>query len=597
MKFFKKLTITTQLAINALLTLLAVIAIFSLAYYKTSEILMNKNKNYTSEITANIQHNITNYYKEIKSILQNIGYDSNTQKIFSSNNLMDSYAAGEELKILTINMVNIKKDIFDIAIIGENGKYFTMSGEYEPVKKLMASIPADGKIYNTGFEKLERLNQADRIFFLYGMHFFSAYDSGSYAKRLGFSAILVDLRPLFQEIDKVSSNTEIKYYLMDKKGDLYSPNDPLKINNNKEAIRKIIKDSNLEPLNQQVVEINGAKNIMMVRDIPEIEGKIVSFVPEKELFSEIVEVRKVILIIFLMAVFLLSILFFFITYNITQPIKKLIFFMNHLKSGSIKDLKKKVQLEGSSEINILEYEFNSMMKEINDLTHRLFETSSKLYEAEIEKEKANLAFLRSQINPHFLYNTLEVMKGISLEEGVEKLYEMTKALALIFRYSVNGSSIVELGEEIKIIQAYVQIHVIRFGDRIEANYDFPDPTWGAKVFKMILQPLVENAIYHGLEPKRGQGALWIGSKIEKGNLYIWVKDNGVGMETEKLKNIKARLLESTGRSQEDTEAGSIGIYNVNNRIKLTYGADYGLNIESEKDKGTEVRITIPLQEV
>lgn len=597
MKFFKKLTITTQLVINALLTLLAVIAIFSLAYYKTSEILMDKNKNYTSEITSNIQHNITIYYKEIKSILQNIGYDSNTQKIFSSDNLMDSYSAGEELKILTINMVNIKKDIFDIAIIGENGKYFTMSGEYEPVKKLMASIPADGKIYNTGFEKLERLNQADRIFFLYGMHFYSAYDSGSYAKRLGFSAILVDLQPLFQEIDKVSSNTEIKYYLMDKKEDLYSPNDPLKINNNKEAIREIIKNSNLEPLNQQVVEINGAKNIMMVRDIPEIEGKIVSFVPEKELFSEIVEARKIILVIFLIAVLLLSILFFFITYNITQPIKKLIFFMNHLKSGSIKDLKKKVQLEGSSEINILEYEFNSMMKEINDLTHRLFETSSKLYEAEIEKEKANLAFLRSQINPHFLYNTLEVMKGISLEEGVEKLYEMTKALALIFRYSVNGSSIVDLGEEIKIIQAYVRIHVIRFGDRIEANYDFPDPTRSAKVFKMILQPLVENAIYHGLEPKRGKGALWIGSKTEKGNLYIWVKDDGVGMEAEKLKNIKTRLSESNGRNQEDSKADSIGIYNVNNRIKLTYGVEYGLCIESEKDKGTEVRITIPLQEV
>lgn len=599
MGFFKKLTIKTQLIINALLTLVVIVTIFYLSYYKISQIVMNKNKEYTEEITADIQHNITIYYQEIKSILQNIGYDPNTQKIFSSNSSGDSFASREELKVLAINMVNIKKDIFDIAIIGENGKYFTMSGEYETVKKLMGSIPDDGEIHNTGFEKLERINSSDIIFFLYGMNFYSAYDSGSFTKKLGFTAILVDLNPLFQEIAKVSNNTEIKYYLMDKKGELYSPNDPLQINNNKEIIRNIMKNSNVQPKSQNVVKINGLKSIVMIRDIPEIEGKIVSIVPEKELLFEIAQARKVILVILFFALLLLSLLFTFITNNITQPVKKLIFFMNSLKSGKITNLKKKIQLEGYSEITVLAHEFNSMMDEINKLNKNLFNTTSKLYEAEIEKEKAELAFLRSQINPHFLYNTLEVIKGIALEEGVDKIFDMTKALALIFRYSVNGSNTVKLSEELRIVQAYVQIHTIRFGDRLEAEYETSDDSMDVTVLKMFLQPIVENAIYHGFEPKRGKGRLLIGSRIENKKLVIWVKDEGVGIDTKKMLEIQENLNDSSLFSQRnriESKKGRIGLVNVNNRIKLTYGAEYGLCIESDKDKGTKVVITIPVEE-
>lgn len=595
MRFFKKLPITTQLIINGVLTLIVLIAILSQSYYNISDILVKKNKNYTSEITYTIQYSVARYTQELRSILQNIGYDTNTQKIYSSNTMIDSYKAGEELTILSGNMVNIKKDIFDVAIIGQNGQYFTMSGNYDVAKNLMKSIPDDGKIYNTGFEKLDVFKKDSRMFFLFGMYFYSSYDSDSFAKKLGFASIMVDLNSIFNEINKISNNTEIKYYLMDKNGVLYAPKDPLGINNNREIKELLLDKNNSSP--QKIIEINGYKNIVNISNIPEIEGKIVSFVQEKQLFSEIDQTRFRILRIFSISIVIICLLFFFTINNITKPIKKLIFFMNNIKSGSIKDLRKKVQLEGSSEINILEYEFNSMMKEIDNLTHRLFETNSKLYEMELEKEKAELAYLRSQINPHFLYNTLEVMKGISLEEGVDKLYEMSKALALIFRYSANGSGIVKLSDEINIIRAYIQIHIIRFGNRLEANFDFEERTLEANILKMILQPLVENAIYHGIEPKRDKGVLWVGSRFIDGNLQIWVEDNGVGIDGAKLDSIRLKLAESPHilpiQKQDEKKVESIGIYNVNNRLKLTYGMQYGLNFDSTKGEGTRVTITIP----
>lgn len=597
MKFFKKLTITTQLIINGVLTLIVLIAILAQSYYNISGILIEKNKNYTAEITSTIQYSVGRYTQELRSILVNIGYDTNTQEIYSSKDIIDTYTAGQKLMNLAGNMVNIKKDIFDIAIIGENGSNFTMQGNYETVKRLMKSIPDDGKIYNTGFEKLEVLNRESRMFLLYGMYFYSSFDSDSFANKLGFTSIMVDLKSIFNEINKISNNTEINYYLMDKNGMLYSPKDTLEINGNEH-----IKDLLLDPENtsaQKMIEINGYKNIVNISDIPEIEGKIVSFVQEKELLSEIDRTRIKIFRFFFIAMIIICLLFFMTINNITKPIKKLIYFMNNIKSGSIKDLRKKVQLEGSSEINILEYEFNSMMKEIDNLTHRLFETSSKLYEVELEKDKAELAYLRSQINPHFLYNTLEVMKGISLEEGVDKLYEMSKALALIFRYSANGSSVVELQEEVNIIKAYIQIHIIRFSNRLVADFDFEERTLNAKVLKMILQPLVENSIYHGLEPKRENGVLRVGSRFENGKLLIWVEDNGIGIEKENLEYIRIKLTEAPHvfPVQKGPKVESIGIYNVNNRIKLTYGIQYGLDIQSVKGKGTKVTITIPESEV
>lgn len=547
------------------------------------------------QITSTIQHNITLDYQELKGVLQNIGYDTFAQEFF----LDDSYnrQVENELQILSINMTNIKKDVFDIVMIGEDGKYFTVNGNYEVSKVLMKEIPPDGRIYNTGFESLVVVSNSGSVtknYFFYGMEVYSAYDKATYRNKIGFVSMFVDLQSIFKEISKISSNTEIKYYLIDKKGNLYSPDDPLKINNN-ESVKNRLKKLQPNSGNQSVIEINGLKNLVMVNDIPEIEGKIVSIVPEKELLFEIVETKTAILIILFVALLFLALLFYCTLNNIVQPLNKLVLFMSRVKSGDMTDLKKNVRLEGGSEINILEYEFNSMMKEINDLTHQLFDTSSRLYGVEIEKEKAELAFLRSQINPHFLYNTFEVMKGIALDEGVEKLYEMTKDLALIFRYSVNGSSTVTLQEELKIVQAYVQINMIRFGNRFEVSYDIAEDSKKAEVLKMILQPLVENAVYHGLEPKRGSGKLNISSWIEQENLIIKIKDDGVGIEKEKLKTIKLRLSEHGNKllCREDSGTGSIGLYNVNNRIKLTYGEDFGISIESEEEKGTEIGITIP----
>lgn len=596
MNFFKKFSITTQLVINGLLTILIFVSMILLTYSQINNIIIKKNRNYTIEITSNIKQNMTTYYGEIKSMMNNLAYDPLIQNYIMEADPYELYLANKDLTTICNNAITVKQEIIDVVLLSDNGKYFSLRGRSEVAKSLRDTSYTDGKVHVTSLQTLHTPSSYDPIFIQFGMNIYSASSSKNYRQKIGYIAVLVDMKPIFKEINKFSSNTEIKYYLVDKAGGIYSENDPLNINDKPYIFKDVINNKNNIVNGNKVTDINGSKNLVLVYDIPEIESKIISFVPEKELFSEVSEVRKKVIFFLVIANTLLAVLFLLIIRNITQPVKKLVNFMNSVKSGNIRNMKNKVQLEGYSEIHVLSHEFNEMMGEISNLTHRLLETSSKLYEAEIVKEKAELAFLRSQINPHFLYNTFEVIKGIASEENNETIYEMTRALAMIFRYSVNGSNEVLLDEEIKIIQAYVQINKIRFSERIDVFYEFSGETLNVTVLKMILQPIVENAIFHGLEPKMVKGRLWIGSRISEGKVIIWVKDDGMGIDAEQLQKMQLQFKNPSALEQPGTSKKSgIGLCNVNNRIKLTYGNEYGLSISSMPDAGTEVNITIPLR--
>lgn len=596
MNFFKKFSITTQLVINGLLTILIFVSMILLTYSQINNIIIKKNRNYTIEITSNIKQNMTTYYGEIKSMMNNLAYDPMIQNYIMESDPYELYLANKDLTTICNNAITVKQEIIDVVLLSDNGKYFSLRGRSEVAKSLRDTSYTDGKVHVTSLQTLHTPSSYDPIFIQFGMNIYSASSSKNYRQKIGYIAVLVDMKPIFKEINKFSSNTEIKYYLVDKAGGIYSENDPLNINDKPYIFKDVINNKNNIVNGNKVTDINGSKNLVLIYDIPEIESKIISFVPEKELFSEVSEVRKKVIFFLVIANTLLAVLFLLIIRNITQPVKKLVNFMNSVKSGNIRNMKNKVQLEGYSEIHVLSHEFNEMMGEISNLTHRLLETSSKLYEAEIVKEKAELAFLRSQINPHFLYNTFEVIKGIASEENNETIYEMTRALAMIFRYSVNGSNEVLLEEEIKIIQAYVHINKIRFSERIDIFYEFTKETLNVTVLKMILQPIVENAIFHGLEPKMVKGRLWIGSRISEGKVIIWVKDDGMGIDSEQLQKMQLQFKNPSALEQPGTSKKSgIGLCNVNNRIKLTYGNEYGLSISSMPDAGTEVNITIPLR--
>jgi len=216
-------------------------------------------------------------------------------------------------------------------------------------------------------------------------------------------------------------------------------------------------------------------------------------------------------------------------------------------------------------------------------------------------QQAKFSELQSQINPHFLYNTLESIRGQAISDDNIKIADMTEALAKYFRYNISKESdIVTLKQEIDNIRNYIRIQQYRFEDRFEFKVyiDEQDYAMLCKMPKMSLQPIVENCVYHGLESKIAAGLISL--RVEKSDkkIRIFVQDNGQGIPYEKLKFLQKQLEETDGILIQSELEGHIGIalLNVNHRIKLMYGNEYGLFISSTVDLGTEVMIVIPLGE-
>jgi len=208
--------------------------------------------------------------------------------------------------------------------------------------------------------------------------------------------------------------------------------------------------------------------------------------------------------------------------------------------------------------------------------------------------------MRYQINPHFLYNTLESIKGMAVEDNNKKIFNAAKSLIQVFKYSVKGEDMVLLEEELDVIKSYLNIQQIRFSNRLEVSYSFTDESLKCQVFKMLLQPLVENSFCHGLEPKEGKWELSLRGRInKKGTLEIVIEDNGIGIESSILQEIRESLAHADDKSSAgpgSTITNSrigIGIRNINNLIRHYYGSPYGLKIESTEGIGTEITIEIP----
>ena len=274
-----------------------------------------------------------------------------------------------------------------------------------------------------------------------------------------------------------------------------------------------------------------------------------------------------------------------ITKSIYLPIKKL-----HDVTTTIarQDLEMLVRTDNSDEIAELGMSFNVMVGKIKELL------DAKIKEHENLK-KAELRALQAQINPHFLYNTLDAIIWMAEAKKVEQVVELVRVLSRFFRITLSkGKDWITVREEIEHVESYLAIQKVRYRDILDYQIDVPDNLRDGEILKLTLQPLVENALYHGIKNKRNGGTIIVRvQQFDDNLLQIQIEDNGIGITQERLTQIRA-LLEGESGDEVISENG-YGVNNVNQRIKLYYGKAYGLTIESEYMHGACVSVVIPLQ--
>lgn len=220
---------------------------------------------------------------------------------------------------------------------------------------------------------------------------------------------------------------------------------------------------------------------------------------------------------------------------------------------------------------------------------------------QLSTKQAEYLALQNQINPHFLYNTLEAIRGDALCAGMENIADITEALSTFFRYTITETkNLVTIRDELDNVDSYFKIQQYRFGEKLSMDIqmcDDRDTILRLQCPKLTLQPIIENAIFHGLEKRNAKGLISVMLEIVDDNLHINISDNGAGIEEEKLAKLNNRLNRaSVGYIVEDEESrrGGIALKNVSRRIKLLFGEEYGIHINSIIGIGTKVVLTLPI---
>ncbi|MFB9275620.1 sensor histidine kinase [Cohnella cellulosilytica] len=323
-------------------------------------------------------------------------------------------------------------------------------------------------------------------------------------------------------------------------------------------------------------KINGLQS-MVVYDTNRLGWKIVTIVGQEELWKRLQLVKN--------AAITVSVLFVLLTFSVlagfglrtTKRLNSLIRSMRRVRDG---DMGLTIKVHGKDELADLEVEFNNM-------SSRLEHSLSEISEARSRTETEKLNLLQAQINPHFLYNTLALVKSMAMDVGSSEIGSTVDALARFFRLALNrGVDMLTFREELEHVKAYLDIHESRYPGRLTAVFDIEEETLSCNIVKITLQPIVENALLHAFVRTGGRGCLTVTSRLLGDMLCVTVADNGSGMTKEQLDSL-------TKHANSGTDRQGFGIYNVNERLRRHYGQACRLRIQSAPGEGTTVQLLIP----
>lgn len=334
---------------------------------------------------------------------------------------------------------------------------------------------------------------------------------------------------------------------------------------------------------KQYIKADG--NYFIYRLIPGTDWLVAEEIPAFNLENSYQEIQTNILIIIGFSVILLMIIYFFYSKMMNKPIRTLKDAMEQIQDGN---LDTRVTIKSNDEVGFL-------AKGLNQMTENLQNHIQQVYIAEIRQRDAEIEALKTQIQPHYLYNTLDVIRMTAITNDDNVTAEMIDSLSGQLKYLIgNARDMVTLQAEIDSIRNYFKIIRIRYENRFELEINIEENLLGLEVPQLIIQPVVENAVKYGLKPKSGTGVIAVNAREEDGCLEITVMDNGVGMEPERLQTVQERLESPETVKHPKSKRASLGLKNVYDRIKLMFGDTYGLEISSFENIGTMVKYRLPI---
>lgn len=555
--------------------LLIVISIYSRLSSQLADTVKQENISLINRVNASMEVYLRNIMKLSDTIYYGIIKNVNLSEV----------SINEEMTLLYNNN---KEQVLNIALISKDGK---------PI----SAVPASRFRKNFEVEREEwfinALNKTENIHFT-RPHVQKLFEKGDNSYRwvvtmsraveitMGGSTeqavLLIDMayQGLDEVLDEVSLGSGGYIYLMDSGGEIiWHPKFELiasgRVKENNLAAASYSDGSTEEKFNNDTQTV-------VIKTVGYTGWKLVGVIKGTGISLNTIKTRLFVVFVIFLIIFIVVLINSYISFRVTDPIRELEKSVKKLEEGN---LDAEIYMGGS-------YEIQHLGKTVQDMKHRIKGLMQDIVTEHEEKRKSEFDSLQAQINPHFLYNTLDIIVWqIENEKQSEAVHTVT-ALARFFRLSLGkGKNIVTVKAEIEHIKNYLMIQHMRFKNKFDYDFDVADDVMELSSLKLMLQPLVENAIYHGMEFMDGDGLIKIKAWREAEELYLSVADNGLGMTDDKV----AMVLSGRGNSGNGRGSG-IGVKNVNERIKLYFGEKYGLKIDSEPDVGTTIIIHLPVRE-
>ena len=565
-----------------LLGAVIIITVISLSYTRQS--VFENSSLYTQTIIQQMNQNIDSY----------IDYMENTSYLVSSNEDVQKYLFGDTAdpeardRILSQfeTILDSRSDILNLGIIAENGRMLINNGQRLTNQDLdihsqewyTNALEGRESVYLTS-SHVQHIISGERPWVITLSRGIRNKEMGTGQEKEGVFFIDLNYNAISELCDQSMVGNQGYAFIVDADGNIvYHPQ--------QQQLYNELQTENIDLVMNAGSDIvtwgDGINKKMYSISRSEKTGwTVVDCVRVEELLRRSNEAQSIYVLV---AIGLMAVALFFsrfVAKSITLPIQRLCDSMERVQEGdfSVSD----IVVDSENEIGSLTRSFNVMTQRI----HELMAQNIREQEA---KRKSELKALQSQINPHFLYNTLDSIIWMAEGKKNEEVVLMTASLARLLRQSIsNEDELVSIGQEIEYARGYLTIQKMRYKDKLEFWIEVEPSILNIRLIKLVLQPVIENAIYHGLKYKESRGLLLVKGFMKNGNAVLQVIDDGVGMDQETLDHIYER-------HKVDYHSNGVGIYNVQKRLQLYYGNEYGIVYESKPGEGTTATITIPGQQ-
>lgn len=542
-----------------------ILAVLSAAYlFMAADYTRSVRKNtlaLNERLMAQTSSRVESYWNSLYNVSTVFCYSPTTQEYFSSDSL-DRMPDASQLASVFSNTLMLDENILSVYLYDTDNKQIASMGK-------QFSIDTQ-KLHTEEAMEIRITSSTSRNGRLYYELIYPVYNLNSlkYKNQLGTCVFILDYKTFDDTLQNSQTTENADVFLLDASDRILSSAGDAKKYGSSLA-SEIQQSSSEKYFFRQTLSCNN--------------WKLAAFLPESDLYQADHVLLNTQALIYVIALVLMILLLLYCKHNIIRPITRISSFIREINQNP----ESRISLNRPDEIGTVAESLNQMLDEKQQMQQEIEQVKYLAYETELSKKQAEILAYRSQINPHFLYNTFECIRDMALFYDVDDIAELTMALSNVFRFAVKGDDMVTVENELDHIREYAKIINYRFMGKIRIEIDAENAILKCKVFKLLLQPLVENAVFHGLEQKIENGTVWVRVfSPDHARLCFVVEDDGCGIEPERLKQILASL-------EIEKNTTKIGVFNIYQRLKLYYDDKFSFDIKSSLKKGTCITISIP----